>query len=74
MPATVNLRRVRKALVRLGALVAVVAIAVTLLPGLGKLRSEFARAQPGWVALNVGLEVLSALSYVLAFRVVFCTG
>jgi uncharacterized protein (TIRG00374 family) len=73
LPEGVSARRIRKALVRLGALVVLVVVAITLLPGLGKLRGEFARAQPGWIALGAVLEVLSALSYVLAFRGVFCT-
>ena len=73
LPAGVNAHRIRTALVRLGALAALVVAAIVLLPGLGGLRSQFAHAQPGWIALGAGLEVLSALSYVLAFRYVFCT-
>ena len=73
LPAAVSTRRVRKALVRLSAIVVAVVVVVTLLPGLGKLRNEFDHAQAGWIAVGVALEVLSALSYVLAFRAVFCT-
>ena len=73
MPAGVNARRIRKALVRLGALVVVVVVTITLVPGLGKLRSQFAHAKPSWIALGAVFEVLSALAYVLAFRGVFCT-
>jgi uncharacterized protein (TIRG00374 family) len=54
-----------------GLLLAVVAI-VTLLPGLGQLRSQFSRAQPVWLLLGVGLKVLSGLGYVAVFRMVFC--
>jgi uncharacterized protein (TIRG00374 family) len=49
-----------------------VVVVVTLLPGLGELRSRFAHARPVWLAVACGLEVLSALAYVPAFRVVFC--
>jgi uncharacterized protein (TIRG00374 family) len=64
---------VRRALIRLGGLIVVAVAIVTLVPGLGKLRTQFAHAQPGWIAIGCALEVLSALSYVLAFRVAFCT-
>jgi uncharacterized protein (TIRG00374 family) len=49
-----------------------VVVVVTLLPGLGELRSRFAHARPVWLAVACALEVLSALAYVPAFRVVFC--
>jgi uncharacterized membrane protein YbhN (UPF0104 family) len=45
---------------------------VLLLPGLGSLRERFADARPGWLALAAALEILSCLSYVVAFRAVFC--
>lgn len=46
---------------------------VTLVPGLGELRDRFAHARPVWIAVACGLELLSVLAYVPAFRVVFCT-
>lgn len=53
-----------------------VTIAVALLvltgPGLGELRHQIARATPGWLTAAAGLELLSALSYVVIFRAVFC--
>jgi uncharacterized protein (TIRG00374 family) len=45
---------------------------VTLLPGLEGLRTRLSRANPGWLALGVGLKVLSGLGYVAVFRMVFC--
>jgi uncharacterized protein (TIRG00374 family) len=55
------------------AAVALVLVAVALaLPGLGKLRTQLAHAAPGWVAAGAALEVLSAISYVVIFRSVFC--
>lgn len=64
-----NLRR--RFLIAVGIVLAVVA-AITLVPGLADLRSRFAHARPGWLALGATLKLLSALSYVLVFRAVFC--
>jgi uncharacterized protein (TIRG00374 family) len=58
--------------VRLGALVAVAVAVVTLAPGLGELRSQFAHARPVWIVIACVFEVLSVLAYVPAFRAVFC--
>ena len=69
----VSPHRLRRALLRLGALVAIVVVVVTLVPGLGELRHRFADAQPAWIAIGCAFEVLSVLSYVPAFRAVFCT-
>ncbi|MDE3134642.1 MAG: flippase-like domain-containing protein [Acidobacteriota bacterium] len=41
-------------------------------PGLGELRTRLAHASAGWLVAAAGLEVLSALSYVVIFRAVFC--
>src|SRR3984957_17688404 len=73
LSSDVSPHRLRRALLRLGGLVAVVVVVVTLAPGLGELRSRFADAQPGWIAIGCGFEGLSVLSYVPAFRAVFCT-
>ena len=72
LPGEVSASRVRRALIRLVALIVFAAIVITLLPGLGELRNRFARASPVWVVAGCALEVLSALSYVPAFRSVFC--
>lgn len=72
-PDAVSPDRLRRALVKLGAFIVVAIFVVTLLPGLGGLRSQFAQARPAWIAVGCALEMLSALSYVLAFRIVFCT-
>jgi hypothetical protein len=55
-----------------GGLVLAVVAVVTLLPGLETLRSRFADARQGWLVLGAGLKLLSALSYVVIFRAVFC--
>jgi uncharacterized membrane protein YbhN (UPF0104 family) len=53
-------------------LVAVAVVVVTLGPGLGELRRRFADARPVWIVIACVYEVLSVLSYVPAFRAVFC--
>ena len=73
LPGAVSPNRVKGGLVRLGAIVLMAVAAVTLVPGLGELRSRVAHARPAWIVFGCLFEVLSALSYVPAFRVVFCT-
>ncbi|MGB0091196.1 MAG: TIGR00374 family protein, partial [Solirubrobacteraceae bacterium] len=61
----------RRLLETAGAALLVLAL-VLAVPGLGKLRAHLSHAAPGWVAVGVALELLSALSYVVIFRSVFC--
>ncbi len=61
---------------RAGGLVLVgvlVALLISTLPGLDEVRERFAHAEPGWLVALFFLEVASCLSYVVAFRGVFCT-
>jgi uncharacterized membrane protein YbhN (UPF0104 family) len=51
----------------------VVALLISTLPGLDEVRERFARAEPGWLVALFFLEIASCLSYVVAFRGVFCT-
>lgn len=72
VPEELSQRRVRsRLLLALGLVLAVIAI-VTLLPGLGALRSHLSQAKPAWLLLGVGLKLLSGLGYVAVFRMVFC--
>jgi uncharacterized protein (TIRG00374 family) len=73
LPSDVSSRRLRRGLLRLGGLVAIAVLVVTLGPGLGELRSRFAQARPVWIVIACAFEVLSVLAYVPAFRAVFCT-
>jgi uncharacterized protein (TIRG00374 family) len=73
LPSAFSAKGLRRGLIRLGALVVLASILITLLPGLGSLRQRFAHAQPTWIAVACTLELLSALSYVPAFRIVFCS-
>ena len=72
LPSDVSPHRLRRGLLRLGGLVAIAVVVVTLAPGLGELRSRFAHARPFWIVIACALEVLSVLAYVPAFRAVFC--
>ena len=60
--------RLRRSLLIVGALVVVVVAAITLMPGLGSLRDNFAGAQPGWLVFAGVLQLGSCASYVLVFR------
>ncbi len=72
VPEQLSRRNVRTRVLFALALVAVVVLAVVLLPGLGELRSKLAHASPGWLALGVALKLLSGLGYVAVFRMIFC--
>jgi glycosyltransferase 2 family protein len=56
----------------LGLLVVVVALLIGTLPGLEEVRERFADADPKWLLVAFVLELGSCLSYVVAFRGVFC--
>jgi uncharacterized protein (TIRG00374 family) len=72
VPEELSRRRLRsRLLVAFGLILAVIAI-VTLLPGLGSLRTRLSHATPGWLVLGMLLKVLSGLGYVAVFRMVFC--
>ncbi len=72
VPEELSRRKLRRRLLLLAALVLVVVAVVTLLPGLEGLRARLSQAKPGWLALGVGLKVLSGLGYIAVFRMVFC--
>ena len=72
MPAGLQMHRLRRRLVQVGLLIVVVAALIALVPGLTDVRDGLARASPGWLVLGAGLEVLSCLAYVVAFRAAFC--
>jgi uncharacterized protein (TIRG00374 family) len=60
---------------RIGVLVllfAVVAVLIATLPGISDVRDRFADARPGWLVVMVALELCSCLSFVAAFKGVFC--
>jgi uncharacterized protein (TIRG00374 family) len=72
VPPELSKRKLRRRLLFGGGLVALVVALITLLPGLGEVRSRLANADPGWLGLGVGLKFLSGRGYVAVFRMVFC--
>jgi uncharacterized membrane protein YbhN (UPF0104 family) len=72
MPDELSPRHLARRLVGITALLAAAVLSVLVGPGLGSLRSRLEHVPPGWLAIGVVLEVLSALSYVVVFRAVFC--
>lgn len=72
VPAELSERKLRSRLLVAALVLATVIAIVVLLPGLGGLRARLSHAKPGWLALGVGLKVLSGLGYVAVFRMVFC--
>jgi hypothetical protein len=72
MPDELSPRHIRRRLLELTALVGAVALLVLVAPGLGGLWRHLARSSPGWLVAGLVLEGLSALSYVVVFRAVFC--
>ncbi len=57
---------------QVAAVIALLFLIVVFAPGLGEVRDRLEGAKPGWIALGVGFEVLSGMSYVLMFRPIFC--
>lgn len=72
MPSGLETHVLRRRLLQLAALLALVGLAITLVPGLADVREGLAGATPGWLVLAAALEVLSCLAYVAAFRAAFC--
>jgi uncharacterized membrane protein YbhN (UPF0104 family) len=72
MPADLSPRHLRRRLVELAVLGALVAGAIAAFPGLSGVRGRFGQVDPAYVVLIGVLELASTLSYVVAFRGVFC--
>jgi uncharacterized protein (TIRG00374 family) len=71
-PPDLTGRGVRRRLLLLAAVSLAVVAVITLVPGLASLRTRLAHGDPAWLALGVGLKVLSGISYGAVFRSVFC--
>jgi uncharacterized protein (TIRG00374 family) len=57
----------------LAAVVGLVAIAISALPGLDEVRARLADAKPVWIAALTIAEMGSCVGYLLAFRTTFCS-
>ena len=72
LPGELQGRRLRRRVLVVVGLLAVVGLIALLASGLGEVRHRLGEARPEWLALAVVLELLSCLSYVLMFRPIFC--
>ena len=50
------------------ALLVILALVVSVLPGLGDVRERFGQAEPGWIAVTFACSFGSRLSYIAALR------
>jgi uncharacterized membrane protein YbhN (UPF0104 family) len=73
MPAEVEPGRLARRALQVILLLGLLVLVALLAPGLGAVRDRLAGAAPGWIALAIAFEVLSAFSYVLMFKPVFCS-
>jgi uncharacterized membrane protein YbhN (UPF0104 family) len=75
-PATVDLlpdrRRLILRIAAAAAVLGVLVLAVSALPGLAEVRSRLADASPGWLALALAFEIASCLACIVIVRAVFC--
>jgi uncharacterized protein (TIRG00374 family) len=72
MPDQLSSKHLRTRLLQLAVLIVVIAVAIWLTPGLGSLRDRLGHANAPWLVVAAFAELLSALSYVVAFKYVFC--
>jgi uncharacterized protein (TIRG00374 family) len=72
MPDELHPRHIALRLIELAAIIAVVAIAISALPGLDQVRARLADADALWLALLAVAELASCAGYLLAFRSTFC--
>jgi uncharacterized membrane protein YbhN (UPF0104 family) len=64
-------RRLALRLALVAAVIGLLGLAVSSLPGLGEVRERLAGASPGWLGVALALQAASCLAFVAAFRGVF---
>jgi uncharacterized protein (TIRG00374 family) len=72
MPDELNPRHIGVRLVQIAVVVALVAIAISALPGLDQVRDRLKDTDPLWLGLLAVAEIGSCAGYLLAFRSTFC--
>ncbi len=72
MPDELHPRHLLVRTAEIAAIIAVVVIAISALPGLGEVRTRLQDADPAWVAAVIVAEVGSCAGYLLVFRATFC--
>jgi uncharacterized protein (TIRG00374 family) len=73
MPDELRPRHLAVRVAEIAAVIAVVAIAISALPGLDEVRARLGGAKPVWIALVALAEVGSCAGYLLVFRSTFCS-
>jgi uncharacterized protein (TIRG00374 family) len=73
MPDDLHPRHLALRVVEITAIIALVVIAITALPGLGEVKSKLKDADPAWVVACAAAEIGSVLGYLLVFRATFCS-
>jgi uncharacterized protein (TIRG00374 family) len=73
MPDDLHPRHLALRVLEVAAIIGVVVIAITALPGLDELKDRFANAEPVWVVACAVAEVGSCVGYLLVFRATFCS-
>jgi uncharacterized protein (TIRG00374 family) len=72
MPDELHPRHIAIRVAEIAAVIALVAIAISALPGLDQVRDRLSDADPVWLVGAAFAEVASCLGYMLAFRATFC--
>jgi uncharacterized protein (TIRG00374 family) len=73
MPEDLHPRHLVVRVAEIGAVIALVIVAISALPGLDEVRGRLQDASPGWVVALVVAEVASCAGYLLVFRATFCS-
>jgi uncharacterized protein (TIRG00374 family) len=73
MPDELHSRHLFVRLLEIIAVIALVAIAISALPGLDEVRARLRNTDPVWVAAVALAEVASCFGYLLVFRATFCS-
>src|SRR5205085_8353160 len=72
MPEELHPRHLAVRVAEIAAVIALVALAISALPGLDQVRALLADADPLWLVALALAEVASCLGYMLVFRATFC--
>jgi uncharacterized protein (TIRG00374 family) len=72
MPDELHPRHIAVRLVEIAAIIALVAVAVSAVPGLDQVRDHLKDTDPVWLVLLAAAEIASCGGYLLVFRSTFC--
>jgi uncharacterized protein (TIRG00374 family) len=72
MPDELHPRHIAVRVIEVAGIIALVAIAITALPGLGEVRARLDDADPVWIVAVIVAEIGSCAGYLLVFRSTFC--